>query len=574
MKHNLSCFGLGAPYTQGGLTLWCEQSRAVTTALNILTPDALLNLAYTVGVEQLPEKLLGEFAIVIQDYQNNQVLFFVDHTGSRTLYYHHDVNRLVIATEEHLLFSQGSVPRQANLHYIAASFSAGYFLANPDLTYFDGVHRVKARTLYIWRDGQLTLKPYWQPELNSDLLHYPCEEDYVEAFQALFAEIVRFNLQDSQPVVSLLSGGLDSTAVTAMAAHLCAKSGKTLTTMSAVLPSNYVGSSYDESPYIALLNPSNLHKEMILDDWRGPFDVLFTDFFKTHNPHITSRYYLYQAFATKAIALGSRVILEGCFGEWGPSFHGQGYYAECLIRLKWVTLFRELYLHQKRYHLRWLGLGTFLKEGIYPCLPSRWQINLNKRPDLHFSKNLSFIRQSFIEQHGPDRVLLEKMQYSLQIVRPNHRKNQAAMLYPISRSPYIQSDCGKAVSFRHPFYDKRMIEFCLSLPGKFKVRHGYKRYAIRAGMKGLVPDALRFRITKEPFSPDYHERYNRQLWMAKEFLENLPISPLIQEVIDIPRLKAELNHHMVTNRCNTARDFTAMHCIPRALYLIAFLATF
>jgi asparagine synthase (glutamine-hydrolysing) len=574
MTPQIFCFGYGPPQIQGTLKLWYDLRLTEDPPVPGNDLSEKLAAHYRKWGLECAEKLSGEFAVIIHDTLTQQVTFFVDHMGSRTLYYTYTSNSLMIATTPHLLFSEGKIPRKPNLHAIAASTSLGFKLAHPESTYFESVHCAKARTLYTWHDGTLSEKLYWDPSWHAERLHFRNEEDYIDAFQALFAEVTAFHMQDNKPVMTLLSGGLDSSAITAMAAHLQEKKGATLTSLSAVLPPDHTGLTYDERAYIDLLNAPHLQKTMILDEWRGPFDVLFSDFFQTHTPNISSRYYLYQAFATHAIATGSRVILDGCFGEWGPSFHGQGYYAELLTCFKWKTLLQELYLHQKRYHTRWMGLGTLLKEVCMPCLPPTWQIKLSKRRDLRFSQTLSFIQQDFVERHGPDPRELQALHYSLQTVRPDHRYNQNAMLRLATRDPHIQSDHGQTVHFRYPYYDKRMIEFCLRLPGEFKVRHGYKRYAIRAGMKGLMPDALRFRTTKEPFSPDYHQRYNRQIQRAKEFLESVPISPLIQEFINIPQLQKALNETMETNRCHTVRDFTAMHSVPQALYWTAFLATF
>ncbi len=112
------------------------------------------------------------------------------------------------------------------------------------------------------------------------------------------------------------------------------------------------------------------------------------------------------------------------------------------------------------------------------------------------------------------------------------------------------------------------------MPGNLKVRDGYKRYAIRSGMRGLMPDELRFRTSKEPFSPDFHDRYNRQLIKAKTFVASVPRSPLIQEIIDTPRLEAAMSQAMETNRCASSVDFIAMHAVPTAVYLMAFLSSF
>ena len=148
------------------------------------------------------------------------------------------------------------------------------------------------------------------------------------------------------------------------------------------------------------------------------------------------------------------------------------------------------------------------------------------------------------------------------------------MSYLHANNSVIHDDDNKPVFFSYPYNDKRMLEFCLAMPGDLKVRNGYKRYAIRSGMQGLMPDELRYRTTKEPFSPDFHDRYNRQILKAREFVANVHKTPLMQEIIDIPKLEASMSQSMQTNRCSSTVDFTAMHTVPTAIYLMAFLGTF
>ncbi len=277
--------------------------------------------------------------------------------------------------------------------------------------------------------------------------------------------------------------------------------------------------------------------------------------------------------ATRAAAQGARIILDGCFGEKGPSFHGNGYFSELLLARKFGTLFTESRLHVKRYNRSWLKF--IAGELVKPCLPASLQATLNLRPDIHFSQQLSFIKSDFRSRHITNRFI-DAGHLMLNTQYPNHRRHQYDNIYfsNPNTTHLVHADNRHPVHFSYPYNDKRMLEFCLAIPGNLKIRNGYKRYAIRSGMRGLMPDELRFRISKEPFSPDFHERYNRQLKKAREFVTHFGNTPLIQEIIDIKRLKTELDYPMETNRCSTIRDFMSMHTIPSTIYLIAFLLTF
>jgi asparagine synthase (glutamine-hydrolysing) len=518
-----------------------------------------------------PQYLLGEFAVAIWDEREQELVCFTDHSGSRTFYYYHDDNLFAFATDIRALHALPEISRKPNLHYIAACRNISYLLNRSDMTCYENVFKASPRTLFSIKNKRLKRYVYWQPDIQKRI-RFASEEEYIEAFQDLFSTIVRDKLRSHGPVITLHSGGLDSSSITAMAAHLLAQDGKSLTALSAVLPAGYEGEMKDESHYIRLLQLPNLHIQPVLDTWRGPFDGLDDpDYYRT-GFHKSSRYYLYKAFATAASAQGARIILDGCFGEKGPSFHGNGYYAELLATLRWRTLLRETQMHARQYDRAWWKI--MLAEGLMPFLPAKLQGKLRVRSDIAFLQSTSFVKPAFIDAHV-DLASFRKEQLDLNTQYPSHRYHQHQnMNYLHAPDPRVYDDSGQPVHFSYPYNDKRMLEFCLAMPGNLKVRNGYKRYAIRSGMRGLMPDELRFRTTKEPFSPDYHDRYNRQLAKARDFVAQIPKTPLMREIVDIGRLEEELKQPMQTNRCSTKRDFMAMQTIPFAVYLLAFLATF
>ena len=189
----------------------------------------------------------------------------------------------------------------------------------------------------------------------------------------------------------------------------------------------------------------------------------------------------------------------------------------------------------------------------------------------------SLLNTPFIhEQLGADYQQQALLANRVTETKPNHRYNQwLNQTYMLNRPRIQQGFVGyEQVCSVYPFTDKALLRFCLSLPGEMKVNKGYKRYLIRAGTAGIMPNAIRQRTCKEPFSPDYHDRYNRQRQGALDHLEGMKVSALSQHIVDIEQLKQGLQREMRTNRCSTTVDFAAMHNIPHALYLLTFLEEF
>lgn len=526
-----------------------------------LNDCALVAHAYRKWGRHCPRHLIGEYAILIWDKYEQTLFCFLDHMGLRKLYYYHEATTFACASTPQALHALPFVQRRPCLERIAAQADIDYCLAHPELSFFHKIYQLPSRTLLILKNGHLKHEEYWQPKTQT-LLNFKSEDDYIESFQDLFATVMRGKLRDQVPVVSMLSGGLDSSAITAQAARILAEEGRNLTALSALLAPEYRANNTDERAFVEYLKEPNLTVDPVTDVWRGPFDTLGEYESLAHG----SRYYLYRAFANAASQRGARLILDGCFGEYGPSFYGNGYLAESFLRGRWRTVWQESRQLAAHYQLDWYR--TLAREVLFPLFPGALQKHWYARRER--VRNVSFIKEGFIQQHLTDTQL-----WRLGRVHPNHHRNQAEILsYRRSQNSFVSDDFGNPVYFSYPYADPRLLEFCLALPGSFKIKHGYKRYALRAGTRGLLPDSLRFRTCKQPFSPDYHERYNRDLPKARQFLADLPKTELMHEVVNMTELAAALHTPMQTNRCATKIDYQAMHTIPIALNILGFLSSF
>jgi asparagine synthase (glutamine-hydrolysing) len=221
-------------------------------------------------------------------------------------------------------------------------------------------------------------------------------------------------------------------------------------------------------------------------------------------------------------------------------------------------------------------LSLIKTEVIKPLIPAVLSGYLMPRFDLKMLRQASVLRSDFLmRQLGADGKENYLLSNSVGVDLPNHRKNQLKDINIIRHARTGSRFVGyEKATMSMPFLDKRIIEFCLALPADMKVRNGYQRYMIRAGMNGILPDAIRYRITKEPFSPDYHDRYNRQRQKAQAIINDTPKTPLIKEIVDLDKLEKMILYTMRTNRVNTPDEFAAMHNVPQGVYLLAFLSTF
>lgn len=90
-------------------------------------------------------------------------------------------------------------------------------------------------------------------------------------------------------------------------------------------------------------------------------------------------------------------------------------------------------------------------------------------------------------------------------------------------------------------------------------------------LAGKVPDLIRFRMGKREFSPDYAQRFNRQIPVIERELAAISGGDPIQDIVDVPKLQRMARHRMKNQGDGSQADFDAMHNLPAGIYLIEFL---
>lgn len=169
------------------------------------------------GGDALP-RLHGDFAIVWWDRVERRLLLACDRTGGRTLFYHAAGTRLFFANVTGALFVHPDVPRTLNPTMVARSaFSATVDFED---TCFAGIRQLLPGQRLDWSPaGPPRVSAYWRLDLTRRC-RFRRDEDYVEAGRELLDTVVGEAARTDGVLASLLSGGLDSTAVAATAARL------------------------------------------------------------------------------------------------------------------------------------------------------------------------------------------------------------------------------------------------------------------------------------------------------------------------------------------------------------------
>jgi asparagine synthase (glutamine-hydrolysing) len=162
-------------------------------------------------------RLNGMFALALFDRQHDQVLLARDHFGVKPLYVHATPERLLFASEIKALLAAPGVRSAADLEGVQEYLTFQYVLGAR--TMFQGITKVLPGEYHLLglSSGAHRSVRYWEPRFQTD--HSHTERYFVEQIQWLVADAVRLQMRSDVPVGTYLSGGLDSSLVTALAAR-------------------------------------------------------------------------------------------------------------------------------------------------------------------------------------------------------------------------------------------------------------------------------------------------------------------------------------------------------------------
>ncbi len=155
------------------------------------------------------ERLKGMFAFALWDGRRQKLLLAVDRLGIKPLYYAHDGEQLVFASEAKALFASGLVPCAPN--YTTLPFHMTFLTAPFPRTMFKGVEKLAPGHMLVFRDGQRLERTYWDHVPEQEAARWR-ERPFEKVAAAIERAVVGQSIADV-PLGSFLSGGIDSSAV-------------------------------------------------------------------------------------------------------------------------------------------------------------------------------------------------------------------------------------------------------------------------------------------------------------------------------------------------------------------------
>jgi asparagine synthase (glutamine-hydrolysing) len=244
---------------------------------------------------------------------------------------------------------------------------------------------------------------------------------------------------------------------------------------------------------------------------------------------------------TVAARSGVRVLLSGHKGNATISQTGLRSLRDSAVRGDWRRVWRETHSLARA-----TGMGrrdVFRQEVLLPLMPRavtaspRWLRRTRPRPvwdETLSAINPDFARTMDVEEriraanrHHDDLHRLPEMKYRLTVLAGGA---DVFDLYSGYR-PWF------GIETRDPTADRRVVEFCMAVPGSQYLRDGVTRSLIRRAMAGLLPDQLRLRATYGVQAPDWPEWLPLMRGELRAELDRLDQSETARRCLDLRKMR-------------------------------------
>ena len=182
--------------------------------------ETIVHLYEEKGIDCI-EHLRGMFAFALYDIKKETLFLVRDRVGIKPLYYFEKNGQLLFGSEIKSLLEFDGISKEAHLPAIDSYLKLRY-IPGPE-TIFSGVHKLPAGHWMSYQNGTTKQASYWDPAfemVKASEAKRVSDQDYRDRFSEVFQETMKLHLESDVPVGSYLSGGLDSSLITAEAAKL------------------------------------------------------------------------------------------------------------------------------------------------------------------------------------------------------------------------------------------------------------------------------------------------------------------------------------------------------------------
>ena len=452
-------------------------------------------------------QLNGQFAIALWDADARRLVLARDRVGIRPLLYAQTREGLAFASEAKSLFAANWV--RAEIDPVGLAEVCTFWSCVAPRTPFTGIQALPPGHIAVLENGRLALSKYWDWEFAEpgDGVARSLGES-VEELRELFIDAVRLQLRADVPVGAYLSGGLDSSAVTAAIRRFSSTPLKTFSLA-------FANREFDEREF-----QQEVAKHLATDHVTLPVEThqigeaVPRAIWHIESPIVRTAGVPLMLLADRVHEAGFKVVLTGEGAD--EVFGGYDTFKEAKIRRFWATqpasswrplLLRRLY----GYLANSPAARGALAGGFFGQ-------SLDQPDDPYFAH-----RPRWAMTNRVLRLMTPEFRQRIEAGHPISRLAELAPRpdahwAPLSRDQYVEAHTlltgyllhaqgdrvamAASVEGRYPYLDHRLIEFAGRLPARWKIRGLKEKYILRRAVADWLPPRIADR-PKQPYrAPD------------------------------------------------------------------------
>lgn len=445
-------------------------------------------------------KLNGIFAFAIYDKKRNKIILARDPMGVKPLFYYKRDNMLVFASEIKALFEHPYIEPIIDETSLTELFSLGPAIA-PGSGLYKDIYEVEPGYCMTMTYDDFKIYRYWQMQV------YENKETIDEAIQhtrELLLDSIKRQLVSDVPICTFLSGGLDSSAISAVVADEFKKHNKTLTTYSIDYEDN---DKYFKS---SLFQPTSDQKYALdMASFIGSNHITVTlkhrDLEEALTAAVIGRDMPGMVDVDSSLYLFCKDIrkdfIVGLSGECADEIFG-GY--------PWFT-------RPSMYNSNTFPWSRFLEDRKLILNKNLKNLKIDECADYYYKKTIG--EAPHLDNETPFEHRMKEIYYLNQkwfMVTLLNRKDRMSM--------------ANSLEVRVPFADYRLCEYAYNLPNDYKLLHGREKGLLRKALEGILPDEIIYR-KKSPYPKTHNPLYTKIVCEEMNRILNDNNSPIL-DLID------------------------------------------
>ncbi len=449
------------------------------------------------------EKFIGMFAFAIQDKVKDLSYIVRDRLGIKPLYYTSQNNKFTFSSEIKSILELDNKERDINKNAVSSYFSFRYPILND--TFFNDISSLTPAHYIKISNNEIKTVEYWNvAEKFKEQRDDKGEEYYIKELKNILESAIKYRMISDVPFGAFLSGGVDSSVITAIMAKNSSEPIKTFTI-------GFEEEGFNEFKYAKIVADkyNTKHREIVLsgEDYIETMENLIS--YKDAPLSVPNEVPLY--LMSKELKKYITVVLSGegadeIFGGYGRIFRSP-YDLERLKNLDNLDLSMDEKNEFIRELIKKYGVDSFSNE-IEHFMNIYSYTSLDDKKELLSSDiNLDEIENLFIDKFLSYFNELEDDSYYNKLMYTFEKVHVVGLLHRVDMTTMATS-----VEARVPFVDHRVVEFAFSIPLKYKLKwnsekekakllmsdkisevYDTPKYILKKAYEGILPNEILYR---------------------------------------------------------------------------------